>query len=37
MTTTDYEAIPAVERDNAAPHLYSVVMKFGGTSVGEAE
>jgi aspartate kinase len=37
MTTTDYEAIPAVERDDAAPHLNTVVMKFGGTSVGDAE
>ncbi|MDX6435651.1 MAG: hypothetical protein QOK34_485, partial [Gaiellaceae bacterium] len=32
MTTTDYEAVPAVERDDEAPHLGTVVMKFGGTS-----
>jgi aspartate kinase len=35
MTTTDYEAIPAVEADDSAPHLGTVVMKFGGTSVGD--
>ena len=37
MTTTDYEAVPAVERDAEAPHLQTVVMKFGGTSVADAE
>src|SRR5213078_4576435 len=37
MTTTDYEAIPAVEADDAASHLGTVVMKFGGTSVGDPE
>ena len=37
MTTTDYETIPAVERDDAAPHLGTVVMKFGGTSVADPE
>jgi aspartate kinase len=37
VTTTDYEAVPAVERDAEAPHLQTVVMKFGGTSVGDAE
>src|SRR6266480_907769 len=37
MTTTDYEAIPAVEGDDAAPHLGTVVMKFGGTSVADPE
>ena len=37
MTTTDYEAVPAVERDDAAPHLGTVVMKFGGTSVADPE
>ena len=36
MATTDYEAVPAVERDaEAAPSLETVVMKFGGTSVGD--
>src|SRR5712691_9796715 len=34
MTTTDYEAIPAVERDQAARHG-TVVMKFGGSSVAD--
>ncbi len=37
MTTTDYEAVPAVERDAEALHLQTVVMKFGGTSVADAE
>jgi aspartate kinase len=37
VTTTDYEAVPAVERDDAAPHLGTVVMKFGGSSVADPE
>src|SRR5438046_5156336 len=37
MATTDYEAVPAVERDDAVRHLGTVVMKFGGTSVGDPE
>jgi aspartate kinase len=37
VTTTDYEAVPAVERDDEAPHLGTVVMKFGGTSVADPE
>jgi aspartate kinase len=37
MTTTDYEAVPAVEGDDAAPHLGTIVMKFGGTSVADPE
>jgi aspartate kinase len=37
MATTDYEAVPAVERDADAPRLGTVVMKFGGTSVGDPE
>src|SRR5436305_1734606 len=37
MATTDYEAVPAVERDDAAPHLGTVVMKFGGTSVADPD
>jgi aspartate kinase len=39
MATTDYEAIPAVERDeaDARPHAGTVVMKFGGTSVATPE
>jgi aspartate kinase len=35
MTVTDFEAIPAVERAPRSPGL--VVMKFGGTSVGDTE
>jgi len=35
MTTTEYELVPAVEP--AAPHAGTVVMKFGGTSVGDPE
>jgi aspartate kinase len=37
VTTTDYESVPAVERDDAARHLGTVVMKFGGTSVADPE
>jgi aspartate kinase len=37
VTTTDYEAVPAVEHDADAPHLGTIVMKFGGTSVGDPE
>src|SRR5712691_6832508 len=37
VTTTDYEAVPAVERDAEAAHLDTVVMKFGGSSVADAE
>src|SRR5207247_276975 len=35
MTTTEYELLPAVEP--APPHAGTVVMKFGGTSVGDHE
>src|SRR5205823_9908592 len=31
------EAVPAVERDDSKPRLGTVVMKFGGTSVADAE
>ena len=34
---TDYEAVPAVDADADAPQLGTVVMKFGGTSVGDPE
>jgi aspartate kinase len=37
VATVDYEAVPAVERDHAAPPLGTVVMKFGGTSVADPE
>jgi aspartate kinase len=37
VATTDYEAVPAVERDDARPHLGTVVMKFGGTSVADSD
>src|ERR671934_2258082 len=37
MATTDYEAIPAVEPDDAAPRAGTVVMKFGGSSVADPE
>jgi aspartate kinase len=37
MATTDFEAVPAVERDEAYPRLGTVVMKFGGTSVADPE
>jgi aspartate kinase len=35
MTTTDFEAIPAVDAVRRIPGL--VVMKFGGTSVGDTD
>jgi aspartate kinase len=37
MATTEYEAVPAVERDDARPDLGTVVLKFGGTSVADPE
>jgi len=37
MATTEYEAVPAVEGDDARPDLGTVVLKFGGTSVGDPE
>jgi hypothetical protein len=35
VTTTDYEAVPKVQR--AELHGGTVVMKFGGTSVSDPE
>jgi aspartate kinase len=37
MASTDYEPVPAVDADAAARPLGTVVMKFGGTSVGDPE
>jgi aspartate kinase len=37
MATIDYETVPAVERDDEARHLGTIVMKFGGTSVADPE
>jgi aspartate kinase len=37
MAGTDYEPVPAVDADAAARPLGTVVMKFGGTSVGDSE
>ena len=37
MAATEYEAVPAIDADAEAPHLGTVVMKFGGTSVGDPE
>ena len=37
MAATEYEAVPAVDADAEAAHLGTVVMKFGGTSVGDPE
>ena len=36
MTATEYEAVPTVDTDAAAPQVGTVVMKFGGTSVADA-
>jgi aspartate kinase len=37
MTTAEYEHLPALERDEAAPRIGTVVMKFGGSSVADPE
>ena len=37
VATLEYEAVPAVERDEARGPLGTVVMKFGGTSVAGPE
>jgi len=37
VATTDYEAIPAVEPADPRPHIGTVVMKFGGTSVADPD
>ena len=37
MTTISYEAVPAVEGDSAAAPGNTLVMKFGGTSVGDTQ
>ena len=37
MATTDFEPVPTVERDTEHAPPGTVVMKFGGTSVGDTE
>ena len=37
MATTEYEAVPSVAADDSARHAGTVVMKFGGTSVGDPD
>jgi aspartate kinase len=37
VATTDYESVPALAGDEAAPRAGTVVMKFGGTSVAGPE
>jgi aspartate kinase len=37
VTTTDYEPVPAVERDVDLPHPSTVVMKFGGSSLADPD
>ena len=37
MATTEYEAVPTVDADVEAPHLGTLVLKFGGTSVADPE
>jgi aspartate kinase len=37
MATTDYEAVPAVDADTDAAAVGTLVLKFGGTSVGDPE
>jgi aspartate kinase len=37
MATTEYETLPRLTTDAAPPRLGTVVMKFGGTSVGDPD
>jgi aspartate kinase len=37
MATTEYEAVPEVAPDETTEHVGTVVMKFGGTSVGDPD
>jgi aspartate kinase len=37
MTATEYEAVPGIATDRSAAPQATVVMKFGGTSVGDPE
>jgi aspartate kinase len=37
VTATEYESVPALASEEAAPRAGTVVMKFGGTSVGGPE
>jgi aspartate kinase len=37
MAVTDYEAVPGISRDESASRTGTLVMKFGGTSVGSTE
>jgi aspartate kinase len=37
MSETAYETVPAIETDEAPPHVGTLVLKFGGTSVADPE
>ncbi|MDX6398126.1 MAG: aspartate kinase [Gaiellaceae bacterium] len=37
MAATEYEAVPSVDADAQAPHLGTLVLKFGGSSVADPE
>src|SRR5437764_6727192 len=37
MAVTDYEAVPGISRDESTSRIGTLVMKFGGTSVGDIE
>jgi aspartate kinase len=37
MTTTEYEALPGLITPETTPRVGTIVMKFGGTSVADAE
>jgi aspartate kinase len=37
MSETAYEIVPTVETDEAPPHVGTLVLKFGGTSVADPE
>src|SRR3989442_1343117 len=37
MAATEYETVPGISRDEAAGRVGTVVLKFGGTSVGDPD
>jgi aspartate kinase len=37
MAVTDYEVVPGIARDESASRVGTLVLKFGGTSVGDTE
>src|SRR2546421_4259183 len=37
VAVTDYEAVPGISRDESPSRVGTLVMKFGGSSVGDTE